>query len=77
MAAAIRDARGDLTGAHRTYLTLDGRKADVDPVKASMGLVAGGAVRLHPHDPNRPLVIGEGIESAASAGTLMRELGHG
>ena len=72
MAAAIRDARGDLTGVHRKFLTLDGRKAKVEPVKASMGLVAGGAVRLHPHDPGRPLVIGEGIESAASAGFLLQ-----
>ena len=72
MVAAIRDARGELTGVHRTFLTLAGLKADVDPVKASMGLVAGGAVRLHAHDAARPLVIAEGIESAASAGILLQ-----
>ena len=72
MVAAIRDVRGDLTGVHRTFLTVAGRKADVDPVKASMGIVAGGAVRLHGHDPHRPLVVAEGIESAASAGILLQ-----
>lgn len=72
MVAAIRDAHGALTGVHRTFLTLTGSKADADPVKASMGVVAGAAVRLHPHDANRPLVIGEGIETAASAGLLLQ-----
>jgi hypothetical protein len=33
----------------------------VAPVKASLGLIWGGAIRLHPLAPNVPMVIGEGI----------------
>ena len=47
-------------------------KADVEPTKASLGPVWGAAIRLHPHDPDRPLVIGEGIETAASAGIMLQ-----
>jgi putative DNA primase/helicase len=43
----------------------------VTPVKASLGPIWGGAIRLHDLDPDRPLVIGEGIETSASAGRLM------
>ena len=58
---------------HRTYLRADGTgKADVEPTKASLGPVWGGAIRLHPHDPDRPLVIGEGIETSASAGIMLQ-----
>lgn len=50
---------------HRTYLTSDGTwKADVDPKKAMLGSVAGGAVRLA-HHPG-PLVVAEGIETGLS-----------
>ena len=73
MLAQIVDVAGDMTGLHRTYLRSDGAgKADVEPAKASLGVVWGGAIRLHAHDPNRPLVIGEGIESSASAGILLQ-----
>lgn len=70
MIALVADAAGMPMAVHRTYLAPDGRKADVDPVKASLGPVWGGAIRLSPHDPDKPLVIGEGIETAASAGIL-------
>lgn len=50
---------------HRTWLRLDGRgKAAVDPPKAMLGGVSGGAVRLS-HGPG-PLVVAEGIETALS-----------
>ena len=50
---------------HRTYLRGDGSgKADVDPPKAMLGAVAGGAVRLT--DGPGPLVVAEGIETALS-----------
>ena len=73
MLAEIVDAAGEMTGLHRTYLRPDGAgKAAVEPAKASLGVVWGGAIRLHPHDSARPLVIGEGIETAASAGILLQ-----
>ena len=54
----------DLIAVHRTYVAEPGRKADVDPVKAMLGPVAGGAVRLS--SGVGPLVIAEGIETALS-----------
>jgi hypothetical protein len=50
---------------HRTYLRPDGSgKADVEPAKAMLGAVKGGAVRLT--DKQGPLVVAEGIETALS-----------
>ena len=49
----------------------DGRKATVTPVKASLGPIWGGAIRLQDPDPGQSIVIGEGIETSASAGCLM------
>ena len=71
MLALVVDAAGSPMAIHRTYLGSDGRKAAVDPVKASLGPIWAGAIRLSPHDPDKPLVIGEGIETAASAGILL------
>ena len=67
--AAITGADGDFVGIQRIFLKLDGAKADVEPVKASLGPIAGGAVRLQ--STSDTLVIGEGIESAAAAGALL------
>jgi putative DNA primase/helicase len=69
--ALVSNSSGSPVAVHRTFLTRDGRKAAVDPVKASLGPVWGGAVRLMPIEPDKPLVIGEGIETSASAGLLM------
>lgn len=56
---------GEGFAVHRTYLRADGiGKADVDPAKAMLGAVTGGAVRLT-GDPG-PLVVAEGIETALS-----------
>lgn len=56
---------GDGFAVHRTYLRSDGAgKADIDPAKAMLGGVSGGAVRLS-HGPGR-LVVAEGIETALS-----------
>lgn len=57
---------------HRTYLRRDGSgKADVEPTKAMLGKVMGGAVRLT--DTSGPLVVAEGIETALSlASGLLR-----
>jgi hypothetical protein len=71
MIALVTDVAGEPLGIHRTYLGRDGSKARVEPVKASLGPVWGGAIRLDSLRPDVPLVIGEGIESSASAGRLM------
>jgi putative DNA primase/helicase len=71
MVALVSGPAGESLAVHRTYLTRDGRKATVTPVKASLGPIWGGAIRLHDPDPVEPLVIGEGIETSASAGCLM------
>lgn len=56
---------GDGFAVHRTYLRADGAgKAAVDPAKAMLGAVGGGAVRLA-NGPG-PLVVAEGIETALS-----------
>lgn len=69
MVALVQDDAGALVAVHRTYLATDGHKARVEPVKASKGAVAGGAIRLAPVAPH--LVIGEGIETSASAGLIL------
>lgn len=56
---------GDSLAVHRTYLRTDGSgKAEVDPPKAMLGSVQGGAVRLV--EGPGPLVVAEGIETALS-----------
>jgi len=51
------------SGVHRTYLTPDGRKAAVDPVRMSYGDM--GAIRLGP--AAECMGIAEGIETALCA----------
>jgi phage/plasmid primase-like uncharacterized protein len=74
--AAVRDMDGRLVGVHRTFLKRDGfGKAEIEPQKASLGPICGGAVRLAPLGAVfavGELVIGEGIESSASADLLLR-----
>jgi putative DNA primase/helicase len=67
MIGAIRQGPGDLTGVHLTFLAPDGTgKADVSPSRKMIGQAKGGGVILR-----RPLgpviVVGEGIESTATA----------
>ena len=71
MIALVTDVNGTPVAVHRTYLNRDGGKANVKPAKASLGPVWGGSIRLHPIVAEYPLVIGEGIETAASAGRRM------
>ena len=61
----VHDGDGAIAAVHRTYLSLDGSKAAVQPVKATLGSFAGGAVRLHPAAP--AMVVGEGLETTAAA----------
>jgi phage/plasmid primase-like uncharacterized protein len=71
MAAPVVNVDGEQTGIHMTYLRADGSgKADLgDPElqRECRGVVRGGAIRLAPHDPDRELIIGEGIETVLSA----------
>lgn len=70
MVALVTDAAGAAIAVHRTYLRSDGTaKVNVEPAKASLGPVWGGMIRLNPVASE--LVIGEGAESAASAGLIL------
>ena len=65
LVAGVQDVDGQFLGIQRTYLN-GPRKAAAEPVHASLGSLAGGAVRLGEWVA-RPLLIGEGIESTAAA----------
>jgi hypothetical protein len=69
MVALVLDNGDNVVALHRTYLTPDGRKANVQPNKASLGSFAGGAIHLDPVAEH--LLVGEGIETAASAGFIL------
>jgi phage/plasmid primase-like uncharacterized protein len=74
LVAAVRDVDDKFVGIHRTFLRRDGSaKAEIEPAKASLGSVRGGAVRLASIEQvlgAGELVVAEGIETAASAGLL-------
>ncbi len=70
LVALVHDARGNACAVHRTFLRPDGSgKADIDPVKMSLGPIAGSAIRLDPPSPE--LIVGEGLETTASARFLL------
>ena len=65
LVACVQDAAGRFLRIQRTYLQ-GPHKAPVRPVRASLGRLTGGAVRLaEPADG--VLLVGEGIESTAAA----------
>lgn len=69
MVAPIVAPDGVVVALHRTYLTRDGRKADVPTVKkltGAAGPLAGAAIPLHAPEAGR-LGIAEGIETALAA----------
>ena len=72
LVAGVQDVHGGFLGVQRIYLDREGapQKADVEPVRASLGSLAGGAVRLAEPEHGRPLLVGEGIESTAAAMVL-------
>ena len=71
LVAGVQNTGGRFLGIQRTYLAVDGSgKANVQPARASLGKLAGGAVRLsEPVDD--PLLVGEGIESTAAAALVL------
>lgn len=69
LVAQVQDAAGQPVACHRTYLRPDGGKAAAEPQKASKGPVWGGAIRIYRAGPE--IVVGEGLESSASAGRLL------
>ena len=71
LVAGVQDAGGRFLGIQRCYLARDGSgKASVDPVRASLGSLAVGAVRLAEPIGDR-LLVGEGIESTAAAALIL------
>jgi putative DNA primase/helicase len=69
MVAPMVAPNGRIVALHRTYLSSDGRKADVAAVKklsATAGVLAGACVLLHP-PRGGTLGIAEGIETALAA----------
>jgi hypothetical protein len=62
--AVHREGKLRLMAVHRIYIAHDGRKADVEPRKASLGNVRGAAVWLT--RPTDRLIVSEGIEDAAA-----------
>ena len=71
LVAAVCAPGGDLTGIQRTFLTEDGRKADVPEVKLSLGRVAGGSIQIG--GAVASLVVTEGLEDGL---TLAQALGR-
>jgi putative DNA primase/helicase len=68
MVAAVQAPDRQIKGIHRTFLKVDGTdKAPVSEPRLSLGTLTGGAVRLAAADPDKPLLVAEGIETALSA----------
>ena len=69
MVATVLAPDGRTVALHRTYLTRDGRKADVPVAKkltGAAGSLAGACIRLH--TPMRDVIgVAEGIETALAA----------
>lgn len=66
MLVALRPNAGKAVGVHRTFLTPDGRKADVDPVRMTYGELA--QAQLGP--VTERMGIAEGVETAICASKL-------
>lgn len=67
--ARIDGPDGKLQGVQRIFLKPDGTKADIEPQKATLGRMAGGAIRLQA--ASTKLTVAEGLESAAAAGAIL------
>lgn len=70
MLAPVVDIDGEQIGVHLTYLRRDGGGKATLPKeyqRECRGVIHGGAIRLAEHDPDRALIIGEGLETTFSA----------
>jgi hypothetical protein len=74
MLAPIVNVDGYQIAVHKTFLSQEGGKADLPKgeQRETRGPMRGGAVRLAQHQPDRELIVGEGIESTLSAMQLFR-----
>jgi hypothetical protein len=67
MIALVQSVEHGPVAIHRTWLAIDGSaKASFRSPRLSLGPVGGAAVRLARADERQPLVVAEGIETAAS-----------
>ena len=70
MIAPVNGKNGEIVAVHVTYLTRDAKKNAVGKegkVRRMHGAVAGGLVILKRADPEKPFIVGEGIETVLSA----------
>lgn len=75
LVAAVQDAQGQVRAVHQTWIdpARPGAKAEIQgpegamPAKLVRGSKKGGAIRLSPLGDARVMVMGEGIETTASA----------
>jgi phage/plasmid primase-like uncharacterized protein len=65
MVAGVQDSQGNFLAIHRTYFDSGAKKTALEPAKASLGPIAGGAVQLTTQVASR-IEIAEGIETALS-----------
>lgn len=71
--AAVTDLDGHVTGAHRTWVSRDGRrKAPLDPPRKAMGGLLGNGVRLS--RVQDVMAAGEGIETLLSLRQVLPRL---
>jgi putative DNA primase/helicase len=67
MIGLVEHSDRGFVGIHRTYLCADGAgKTEIEPAKASLGSVGGGAVRFGMPRTHESLAVAEGIETALS-----------
>lgn len=64
MVGAVQNADGQIVGVHRTFILVDGRKAQLSSPKMMLGPCGGGAVRLGA--ATEKIVVAEGIETSLS-----------
>jgi hypothetical protein len=76
LVALVSDPGGNVSAIHRIFLALEGgAKTDLKPRTASFGPIAGCAIRLADEAVVRAageLIVGEGLETVASAAVLLR-----
>ena len=73
MIGRVDNVDGEIIGIHRTYLSPDGSgKVPGIQDKAFLGPIKGGAMRLGAIEPERALIVGEGLETVLSLMQLRR-----